>query len=48
MGFHLAEPVTHSPRRGRALIPAVLSASGKRKGERRKLVLANAEASPAL
>lgn len=45
MEFHLVEPVTQSPRRARAIIPAVFLASGKHKAERGKLMLANADAS---
>lgn len=48
MVFHLVEPVTQSPRRVRAVIPAVLSAPGKHKAKRRKLMLANAGAGPGL
>lgn len=48
MEFHLFEPVTQSLRRVRAVICAVFSVSRKHKAERRKLMLANAEASPAL
>jgi len=48
MEFHLFEPVPQSPRGVRAIIPAVFSVSGRHKAERKKLLLANAEASPAL
>lgn len=45
MEFHLVEPVTQSPRRAGAIIPAVFLAFGKHKAERRKLMLANADVS---